>query len=115
MRVVALRLVGSADTSGMILYIPKEAQLQSIDLRGQHLVTPTMHAVGATRILCVSRDCRDETVKLTLAGDASGLVFAEDRYGLPPFGDALKAARPNTAMASQSGDQVMLVNTVQVH
>jgi hypothetical protein len=112
-RVVTLELRGSADTDGMILYIPKAAKLQGIDLRGQHLVAPPDWS-GATRILCVSRDCRDETVKLTLAGDPSGIVFAEDRYGLPPFGDALKAARPNTAMPSQSGDQVMLANTVKL-
>jgi hypothetical protein len=107
-------LHGSADTDAMILYIPKNAELQSIDLRGQHLVTPTMHSVGATRLLCVSRDCRDETVTLTLAGDPSGLAFMEDRYGLPTFGDTLKAVRPDTAMPSQSGDQVMLANAVRV-
>ncbi len=112
-RFVTLRLQASADADGMILYIPKAAKLQGIDLRGQHLVMPPDWS-GATRLLCVSRDCRDETVKLTLAGDASGLVFAEDRYGLPPFGDALKAARPNTAMPSQSGDQVMLANMVKL-
>jgi hypothetical protein len=98
----------------MILYIPKAAKLRGIDLRGQHLVMPP-HWSGATRLLCVSRDCRDETVMLTLAGGASGLAFAEDRYGLPAFGDKLKAARPNTAMPSQSGDQVMLTNTVKLH
>jgi hypothetical protein len=112
-RVVTLQLHGSADTDGMVLYIPKAAKLQGIDLRGQHLVMPPDWS-GATRLLCVSRDCRDETVKLTLAGDTSGLVFAEDRYGLPAFGDALKAARPNTAMPSQSGDQVMLANAVKL-
>jgi hypothetical protein len=112
-RFVTLALHGSPDADGMILYIPKAAKLQGIDLRGQHLVAPPDWS-GATRLLCVSRDCRDETVKLTIAGDASGLVFAEDRYGLPPFGDALKAARPNTAMASQSGDQVMLANTISL-
>jgi hypothetical protein len=113
-RVVTLQLRGSADTDGMILYIPKAAKLQGIDLRGQHLVMPPDWS-GATRLLCVSRDCRDETMKLTLAGDTSGLAFAEDRYGLPAFGAALKAARPNTAMPSQSGDQVMLANTVPIH
>lgn len=112
-RVITLRLSGSADASSMILNVPKTAKLQSIDLRGQHLV-PAAGWSGATRLLCVSRDCRDETVTLTLAGDPSGLVFAEDRYGLLSFGDKLKAARPDTAMPSQSGDQVMLANTVKL-
>jgi hypothetical protein len=112
-RFVTLTLHGSANTDGMTLYIPKAAKLRGIDLRGQHLVVPPDWS-GATRLLCVSRDCRDETVKLTLAGDTSGLVFVEDRYGLPAFGDKLKAARPDTAMPSQSGDEVMLASKIKL-
>ena len=33
-------------------------------------------------------------------------------YGLPAFGASLAAARPDTAMPSQSGDGVVLANTV---
>ena len=62
----------------------------------------------------MSRDCRDETITLTFSGDPSGLEIAEGRYAFPPFGVFLKAARPATAMASQSGDQIILANAVKI-
>jgi hypothetical protein len=40
--------------------------------------------------------------------------FAEQRYGLPAFGDKMKATRPNTAFPSQSGDGIILANDVKV-
>jgi len=64
---------------------------------------------------CSSRDCRDLDVTLTL-GSTGPLTFdfAEQRYGLPPFGDKIKATRPNTAFASQSGDGIILANEVKL-
>lgn len=112
-RVVTVRLSGSAEASGMVLYVPGKAKLRSVDLRGQHIAAPANWS-GPVRLLCLSRDCRDETVTLAFAGDPSGLVFMELRYGLPGFGDALKAARPDTAMPSQSGDQVMLADSIRL-
>jgi hypothetical protein len=38
--------------------------------------------------------------------------FAEIRYGLPPSGEHLLKARPDTAMASQSGDEMILANAI---
>ncbi|MGD0867852.1 MAG: hypothetical protein ABSA49_20130, partial [Rhizomicrobium sp.] len=63
---------------------------------------------------CVSRDCRDETITLTFSGDPAGLEIAEGRYAFPSFGAFLQAARPATAMASQSGDQIVLANAVKM-
>ena len=112
-RVVTLNLKGSDDTDEMLLRIPQDAKLQAVDFRGQHVVPPAGWS-GDTEFACVSRDCRDETITLTLAGDATGLTFAEGRYAFPPFGAFLKAARPKTAMASQSGDQIILANAVKM-
>jgi hypothetical protein len=112
-RVVTLNLKGSDDTDEMLLRIPQDAKLQAVDFRGQHVVPPAGWS-GDTEFACVSRDCRDETITLTLAGDASGLTFAEGRYAFPLFGAFLKAARPKTAMASQSGDQIILANAVKM-
>ena len=112
-RVVTLNLKGSSDTDEMLLRIPQAAKLEAVDFRGQHVVPPAGWS-GDTQFGCVSRDCRDETITLTLAGDASGLTFAEGRYAFPPFGAFLKAARPATAMASQSGDQILLANGVKL-
>jgi hypothetical protein len=97
----------------MLLRIPQAAKLAAVDFRGQHVVPPAGWS-GDTQIGCVSRDCRDETITLTLAGDAPGLAFAEGRYAFPPSGAFLKSARPATAMASQSGDQIVVVNAVKL-
>jgi len=113
-RVVTLAFNGSAETNVMMLRIPKEAKLLGIDFRGQHMVTPPGWS-EATRLLCVTRDCRDMKVTLTLGNTGPlSFTFGEERYGLPAFGDALKAARPNTAMPSQSGDAVILANTLKL-
>lgn len=112
-RAVTLQLHGSSDTDAMIIDIPPAAQLRSIDIGGEHLVVPHDWRAG-TRLACVSRDCRNEKLTLTLAGSSSALPFLEERYGLPLFGAQLAAARPRTAMPSQSGDEVMLANIVRL-
>ncbi|HEX4050524.1 MAG TPA: M28 family peptidase [Steroidobacteraceae bacterium] len=107
---VTLRLVGSANTDEMALYIPPGAALRGLDIRGQHLVAPAGWS-GGTTLLCVTPDCRDETVRLHLAAnrsDASSLQFVEHDYGLPAFGAWLGAARGPWAMPSQNGDEVLL-------
>jgi hypothetical protein len=112
-RIVTLNLKGSADTDEMLLRIPQAAKLEAVDLRGQHDVPPAGWT-GDTEVGCVSRDCRDETVTLTFAGDPGGIEIAEGRYAFPAFGAFLKAARPARAMASQSGDQIILANAVKL-
>lgn len=112
-RKVTIALHGSADTDAMVMIIPAAAMLEAIDIRGQHLVVPQGWS-GDTRLGCLSRDCRDLTMTLTLAGKASDLEFAEERYAFPQSGAFLKAARPNVAMASQSGDQIILANAVRL-
>jgi hypothetical protein len=106
-----VQLHGSTDADAMILQIPGTVGLQRIDVGDQHLIAPRDWATG-TRLECLGPDCRDRTLTLLLTGDASGLRIIEERDGLPAFGAALQAARPETAMASQNGDQVVLVNAV---
>jgi len=112
---ITLRLLGSARTDEMALYIPAGAALRSLDIRGQHLIAPPGWS-GETALLCVSRDCRDETVTLQLAAqrDASSLQFVEHDYGLPSFGDALRAARGPEAVPSQDGDEVLLAGQLKI-
>ena len=107
---ITIRLQGSASTDEMVLYIPAGTALRSLDIRGQHLLAPPGWSAGTT-LLCASRDCRDETVTLHLAAnrdEASSLQFVEHDYGLPAFGDFLRAARGPRAMPSQDGDEVLL-------
>ena len=106
---------GSADTSAMLFRIPKEAMLKGFAMRGQHYDPPKGWS-GDTMVECSSRDCRDMDMTLTLGSTAPlRFDFAEQRYGLPPFGDAIKAMRPNTAFPSQSGDGVILANSLKLH
>jgi hypothetical protein len=107
---VTLQVDGSADANGMVVGIPKDAGLQSLDLRGEHY--DFSKDTGAMRILCLSPDCRDLKVTAQLAKPDAEIVVAELRYGLPASGAPLKAARPAVAMPSQSGDQTVLARKV---
>jgi hypothetical protein len=113
-RTVHIVIHGSDETSAMLLRIPKQAGLMRLALRGQHY-DPSKDWSGDTMLECSSPDCRDLDLTMTLA-NAGPLTFdfGEQRYGLPAFGDAIKATRPKTAFASQSGDGVILANDVKV-
>ncbi len=108
-----VQLHGSENADAMMLFIPSSAGVRSVDLGGQHLSAPAGWQ-GDTWLLCVSHDCRDATITLTGARAASELEFAEVRYGLPPFGRPLADARPPSAMASQSGDELILEDSVRL-
>jgi hypothetical protein len=103
--VVALH--GSEQSDAMALFIPGSLRLRSLELGGQFLAAPPGWHEG-TYLVCLSRDCRDERVSLSWTGSASSLEFAERRYGLPAFGAPLEQARPQSAMPSQAGDEVIL-------
>jgi hypothetical protein len=109
---ISLHLEGSPQTNAMLLEIPRAARLRSLDIRGQHI---DANWRGGTLVTCLSPDCRDLEVAMTLAGDAHPVLsFAEQRYGLPDFAAGVKALRPAAAMASQSGDGVILADSVAV-
>ena len=112
-RHVEIAIDGSSDANGMVVSIPKDAKLTAVDLRGQHYAP--QDKASAVRIICWTPDCRDLKLSLVL-GDTGkvAISFAEVRYGLPEFGKRLQAARPDTAMASQSGDETILANAVEL-
>jgi hypothetical protein len=113
-RVVSLLVQGSPATDALTLRIPNEAKLQSIRVRGEN-VPFARDWSGNTLLICNGRDCRDLAVTLTL-GNAGAIAIpvAERRYGLLPFGASLAAARPATAMPSQSGDGAILAGSVRL-
>jgi hypothetical protein len=113
-RILHIAVHGSDKTSAMVLRIPKEAGLMGVALRGQHYDPPKDWS-GDTMLECSSPDCRDLDLTMTLASTGPlTFDFGEQRYGLPAFGDAIKATRPNIAFPSQSGDGVILANSVKV-
>jgi hypothetical protein len=113
-RRVAVALHGSPQTSAMFVVIPKAVEIRTIDIRGEHLVAPKGNDTD-TILACASRDCANEVVGLEFASrSAFKLSFGEQRYGAPPFAAKLVAARPKNAIPSQTGDIVVLVNSVAV-
>ena len=113
-RTVHIAVHGSPDTSAMLFRIPKDAKLTGFAMRGQHYDPPAGWS-GDTMVECSSPDCRDMDVMLTLGSTAPlTFDFAEQRYGLPAWGDAVKATRPKIAFPSQSGDGIILANDVKV-
>jgi Peptidase family M28 len=112
-RHVEIALDGSPRANGVVVVIPKDAKLQSLDLRGQHLTAQGQD--GSAHIICWTSDCRDLHLSLVLGNTGKvAIAFAEVRYGLPDFGARLQASRPDTAMASQSGDETILANAVEL-
>lgn len=111
---VTIALQGSPRASGMLIVIPKDAELKEINIHGEHLVSPKDDS-GDTMLICGSRDCATETVGLEFGSrKAITLTLIEDRYGAPPFAAKLLAARPKNAIPSQNGDVVVLVNTINI-
>jgi hypothetical protein len=63
----------------------------------------------------MSRDCASATLSLTMASDSPiDAILGEDRFGLPPSGDRLLAARPKQAVPSQNGDGMLLINHLHI-
>jgi peptidase M28-like protein len=113
-RKLTVALHGSPDTDAMALIVPKAAALAALVVNGEHMDAPKTFS-GDTLVACASRDCRDETVTMTLrAHGAFALLFAEQRYGLPQAGANLVAARPKQAIPSQSGDLTFLAGTLHI-
>ncbi len=116
-RRVSLALHGTGEAAQMVLVVPRSAGLKAVDIDGKHFDAPAEWAKierGAI-ILCTTRDCADKTITLTLAAKKPvDITLVEQRYGLPPGGAKLQAARPKTAIVSQNGDVTVLINAVKV-
>ena len=112
MRRVTVAISGSPQSGATFVLVPKEAKLASIDIRGAHLVAPKDNA-GDTLLACVSRDCANAVASFAFASRAAlRLTFGEQRYGAPPSAAKLIAARPKNAIPSQTGDVIVLTNSI---
>jgi len=115
-RRVTLALQGSDDANQMAFILAKPTNLKAIDIKDWHFDAPPQWAkLDRVVIACMSRDCASATLTLTLADDAPlDSTLGEDRFGLPPEGARLLAARPQSAVPSQNGDGVLLINHLHV-
>jgi len=111
-RSLTLTLRGSSEAAQMILVTPRSAMLKAIDVNGWHFDAPSSWAnEDSVALACMSRDCASATVTLTLASRSTQtLELYEHRFGLPDFAKRLAAARPPTAVQSQNGDGVVLMD-----
>lgn len=115
-RRITLLFHGSDDADQMFLIIPRSARVQAVDLQGSHYAAPPGWSDQDTiAFMCMSRDCSNESVTLTLATPKPvTLGLYEHRFGLPDFARRLVAARPPTAVPSQNGDGVTLAGEIRV-
>jgi hypothetical protein len=116
-RQISLALHGSAQASQMVIAVPREAGVKTIEIDGKRFDVPNWSQSSAPYnfIGCFSRDCATKTVNLELSSrGALKLLIGELRYGLPPDGKRLLDARPNWAVASQNGDVTVLINAVKI-
>jgi len=113
-RRITVALSGSPQADAMFMVIPKEMKLTSVDIHGEHLVAPKDNDTD-TILACASRDCANEVIGFEFASRAAfKLSFGEQRYGAPPSAAKLIAARPKSAIPSQTGDIVVLTNSIAV-
>ncbi|HEX4159654.1 MAG TPA: M20/M25/M40 family metallo-hydrolase [Rhizomicrobium sp.] len=115
-RRVTLLFHGSEAADQMFLIVPKAAVPKAFDLHGSHYAAPAAWSdEDFIQFACMSRDCRSETVTLTLATRKPlTLGLYEHRFGLPGFAHRLVAARPPTAVPSQNGDGITLVGEIHI-
>ena len=115
-RRVTLVLGGSDDANQMAFILTKPAGLKAIDIKDWHFDAPPQWAkLDRVVIACMSRDCASATLTLTMVGDAPvDAILGEDRFGLPPSGARLLAARPKQAVPSQNGDGMLLINLLHI-
>jgi hypothetical protein len=92
------------------------ASLQRIEVLGTPYVLEEFFTENGYHIFaCFALACDGIEVALHLASDNSfALLIADMTRGLPPEGEALLQARPNTAVPSQDGDVTLIANEVVV-
>jgi hypothetical protein len=109
-RIVTLTLRGSAMADRMALVVPKDSGLVRAAIGGKSFAPSgaSLNPSG-TIIACVTHDCGTVTVALVFATRKPvDVLIGEQRYGLPPDGARLEAARPATTIASQTGDTTIV-------
>jgi hypothetical protein len=114
-RAVILTLHGSDEARTMGLGVPNGSGLTAIEV-GDYRFPVTEGATDrGTLFLCASADCRTQSVTLHFSSTkAVDVMVKEQRFGLPPDGQAIAAARPPEAVPSQSGDTTEIMSSIAV-
>ncbi len=100
----------------MSLYVPVAARLRRMDVVGTPYSFEDLFVEdGYHWFRCIGDGCDGLTLELLMhpETDAPVTLFAVDiASGLPPEGDALLEARPDTAAPSGDGDSTLIIDRV---
>ncbi len=115
LRRVTLALRGG-NANQMALIVPQAAWMKAIEIGGKRYDVPGQWgALAHVFILCATDDCANKEITLELgAKKPVEIMLVSQRYGIPPDGAKLQAARPKTAVLSQNGDTTVLINQVRI-
>jgi len=105
---IRIKLAGSSQASGMIVFFPKPIALEAINDQ------PVTGLPTTPSVACRTPDCAHASMTIE-ASDIGTIDVVETRYGLPPKGEKLLAARPRDVVPFGSGDQSLFVTHVSVH
>ncbi|HEY5046515.1 MAG TPA: M20/M25/M40 family metallo-hydrolase [Rhizomicrobium sp.] len=113
---IALALHGSIHANQMALILATPRGLKTVDVNNWHFDSPPQWAkLDRVMFACMSRDCASITLTLTYGNDVPlDAILVEDRFGLPPGETRLLKSRPDTAVPSQNGDGVLLINRLHL-
>ena len=115
-KLVTLTFHGSDRANEMLLVIPKDSSLDRIEFEGRSFI-PSPNATNplGTVFGCLTRDCRDKKVTLHFTSQRPVEVsIGEIDYGIPDDGARLEAVRPDTTIASQSGDTTIVFGKLKL-
>ena len=115
LRRVTLALRGNR-ANQMVLIVPQAAWMKAIEIDGKRIDVPSeWGALPREVILCSTDDCANKDITLELGTKKPvEIMLISQRYGLPPGGEKLQAARPKNAVVSQNGDATVLINAVKI-
>jgi hypothetical protein len=114
-RRATLTLHGSNQTNEMALEVPNAAGLKWFEIGGIRSDVLDNASARGTIIGCATSDCRNQTIALGFANAKPvDITLIEQRFGLPPDGRKIAASRPKEAVASQSGDTVMVLKRLTI-
>ena len=115
-RNVSLSWRGLGQVNRVVVVEPKDSGLVRMEFAGKTLAPEkvSLNPVG-TVFACTTDDCGVGGVRLVFASPKPVDVWiGTQRYGLPPDGAKLVAARPATATASQSGDTTIVFGKLRL-
>jgi hypothetical protein len=114
-RHVRLRIISPRGAPAATLVIPESAGLQSVRV-GEAAPQGTPRAqLGWYRVGLLALPPEGMEVDLVLSAAGPVDAYVTDRsYGLPPSGDALKKARPASAVPIQDGDVTVVSRKIKI-